>query len=287
MMTVDLHRLSGTCEELLRQLEEARASDKWAEGRKKLFLGLAIGAGVSGFLSMFIGPPLLEGLGLSPALALLMMVALGVTAIVMIVLRFKYNKYDLDDRKLDTVAQFLEIIRADTGGGDAVELSVDFRDYLKGGTCLEAGGSGKSGKYSHPWLEVAGGLVDGTRYRIAVEERIGRKERRKRKYTKIKEKISAIVSIQLRLKAQRYGDSQGVAAALQQLRPPAGLSIKSIVPRGQSLSLVLLGDTMVKVKGRYGLSVPEPGLELDGAVLLQALLWAYDGIARGASTRAA
>ena len=288
-MKVDLHQVSGPCHSLLARFNGAHESDRWAEGKKKLFAGLGLSGLICGGLMTCFGGSAEIGALVAAGVGLL------VAGVVLFIVRVRYLAFDLDDRKLATVVQFLRIIQADTRPRDLLRVRIDFRGYEKGGqqTANEKISQGffsqdiRVKKFFQAWLKVSGLLADGTRYEVEVADHINRKEKPKRKYTKVKEKTASVITIRLKLRQERYGDPGAVSAALAQLQPPPGLTVKSVVHRAQNLSIVLVGDTTVTVKARYGTETPAQGLEVTGNEVLQAMLWAYDGISRGAASRAA
>jgi hypothetical protein len=287
MMKVDLYQMSGPFEQLLKRFEEAHESDKWAEGKASLFGWLGWGA-IASLILCFVVAVYGEMFGLFFGAAFF-----AVVAVVMFVVRSRYKKFDLDDRKLAAVTQFLKIVSSDTGKDSPLKVIIDFRDYRTGGELLnqnkEGGGLFSYGvtiyKYAHRWFKIGGALLDGNRYEPEVTDRVTRKEKPKRKYTKVKERVASVLTLKLHFREDRYGNPQSVATALQQLQPPSGLGIKALNARGKNLSVVLAAPEMVTVRGRYGTDLTQPGLEVTGNTLLQVMLWAYDGIARGASTR--
>ena len=137
----------------------------------------------------------------------------------------------------------------------------------------------KTAKHAHEWLRVAGALVDGTRYQLAVVDSVARKEKSKRKYTKVKERIRSQILLQLRLRP-RHGDAQPVAAALKALAPPRPLSLAGVDAKGQVLQARLASAICTRTKGRYRPTVRGESNLVTGDMLLQTLIWAYDGIGR-------
>jgi hypothetical protein len=278
MLNVDLHQRSDTPDRLLAIFEEAHTSDKWAEGRARLFLGLGLAGLIGGVIIGVVGAGT-EALAIAAAGG-----ALVVGGIVCLIVRARYKRYDLEDRKLATVTQFLKIVAADSPQTAPINVAIDFRSYLKATSPAESsGGWGepKLKRYQHSWLHLAGSLLDGNRYDLEVTDHISRKEKPKRKYTKVKERIGSRICLGLRLHS-RYGAAEGVAGALVKLPPPAGLTATAVRGRGRALSVVLACTPTVSTTSRAGRHVSGPGLEVTGNTLLGALLWCYEGLALGA-----
>jgi len=282
-MQVDAYELTGKALPLLRRFEAAHGSDKEAEARARKLGTWAALCGAGAFLSMFLGGFIAAsfdtGLGLLPVPAFL------VAVVVLLVKRHKTKKLDLDDRKLDAVTRVLKMLSVDTPRESDVTLHVDFRDYQNGGTKTDEEKSGvfgsvKSMKYTHAWLRLGGVLADGTRYQLEVVDTVARKEKRKRKYTKVKERIRSAIQLQLRLRPNRYGSGEAVAQLLQGIPAPQPLQLKGVRAAGPKLQAVLQTPLYSRVKGRY--RPTETGREhlVSADMLLQTMLWAYDGIGR-------
>jgi hypothetical protein len=282
-MQVDSYELTGKALPLLRRFEAAQGSDKQAEARaRKLGIGAAL-CGAGAFLSFFLGG--MVAAVTDSSIGFLLIPAFLIGMIVLLVKRHKAKKFDLDDRKLATVVRVLRMLSADTPQQSDVSVHVDFRDYQKGGTRSDEQksgvfGSSKSMKFTHPWLRFGGVLADGTRYQLDVVESVARKERSKRKYTKVKERIRSTLQIQLRLRPTRYGSGDAVAQLLRSIPPPRPLQLKGVRATGPKLQAVLQTPLYSKVKGRY--RPTETGKEnlFDADMLLQSMLWIYDGIGR-------
>lgn len=278
-MQVDAYQLRSKMLPLLRRFEAAQAGDDEAEKRIRK-LGCTAGLlGLGGFLGIFVAAWAADqGWGfvfVFPVAAILAAIVYGVKAA-------RHMKYDLDDRRLEAVVRLLRMLRADTPSSAEVQLGVDFRDYQKGGSLEGQGSEGgsRTARYRQEWLSLEGVLADGTQYRIAAIDAVSRKERRKRKYTKVKERIVGTVQLQLRLKSAKYGDAASVAAALQQSRPRPPLQVRSVRATGNRVAASLVTGPYVKINARR--STPTSGEEnlIDGEALLAAMLWAYDGIGR-------
>jgi hypothetical protein len=282
-MRVDAYELTGKALPLLRRFEAAHGSDKEAEARaRKLGIRAAL-CGAGAFLSLFLGG--LLAASFDTPLGFLLLPVFLVAMIVLLVKRSKVKKFDLDDRKLDAVTRVLRMLSVDIPPESDVGLRVDFRSYQEGGTKSDEQKSGtfgsvKSTKYTHPWLRLGGVLVDGTRYQLDVVDAVARKEKRKRKYTKVKERIHSSIQLQLRLRPDRYGSSEAVAQQLQGVAPPRPLQLKAVRATGPKLEAVLQTPLYSNVKGRY--QPAEQGKEnlVTADMLLQTMLWAYDGIGR-------
>jgi len=279
---VRAYRLEATLPSLLQRLEAARSHDAKAEARVhtygRLMVGSLIGAGASLFVGFF-------GLTLGLAPVLWLVPALLLAALALRLLRWYARRSDLDNRKLHAAIRVIRMLHADTPVGAEAELYVDFRSYDKGGHKTGQQGrwynSVRSKQYRHEWFRLTGALADGTRYRLAATDAVARKEKRKRKYTKIREHYRGLIQLQLQLLPRKHGDPGSLARALRDLPAPPKLRVRSTAVRGQRLVATLSGTgTMTRVRGRYRPTQQGTDTLVNGDMLLQTMLWAYDGVGR-------
>ncbi len=267
-MEVGAYRFQGTADALLRQLETAERRDNEAEGKAKRYGCTTAFCFVFGIVLSFASiafPPLLF---LGPPLV--------VAGIVFAVKYSREKKHDLDDRKLDAALRLVQVLRADIPAQESVALRLDFRDYRRGGRLVtKEGGMFSSLKvydYEHAWLDFSARLADGNVVAIAVVDEVTRKEKSKRKYTKVRERVSSDVSLSVKL---REGDAAQVQARLD--GAPPGLAVRRVVGQGAHLRVSLEGGEALTLQGRGSASTN--GKLLDADSLLGALLWVYGGIA--------
>jgi hypothetical protein len=266
-MRADAYKLKGTADILLRQLEAADRSDHEAERKAKRF-------GCMGALLLVLGVISLPFSAGVPELLILTAILVP-AGIVSLVFRAKAAKFDLDDRKLDAALRLLRVLRTDIPANEVIELGVDFRDYRQGGRLLNKDGgvfsSTKVYEYEHAWLALSARLADGNVVSLAVTDEISRKEKSKRKYTKVRERTSSDVSLSIKL---REGDAPSVRARLS--GAPPGLALKRLVGEGPHFRASFVGGQALSTSGRGSSS---QGELLGADALLGALLWVYGGIA--------
>jgi len=281
-MRVRAYRLTESLPSLLRRFEAAQAADTTAEVRvrtySRLITACLVGAGASVFVGFF-------GFTLGLARVLWLVPALLLAAFILGLLRWLTRLSDVDDRRLRAVVRVLRMLHADTPTGAEAGLLVDFRSYDRGGQKTGQQGrwynSVRSKQYRHEWFRLTGALADGTRYLLAATDIVSRKERRKRKYTKIRERHRGLIQLQLRLRPETCADVSALATTLRGLPAPARLRVKSTAARGRRLVATLAATgAMTWVRGRYGPSREGTENLPNGDMLLQTMLWAYDGIGR-------
>jgi len=278
---IGAHELEGPVPEVLSHLAAAEASDDRAEvgvrryGRLALICFLV---GLFGFVPLAVASAFLETtvpVALSPILL--------VAAVVFKILHSLAKRHDLDDFRLEAAQRVLKMLVVDTPQDARVRLRLDFRSYLKAGRLVAKKGgffsTVKQKKYVHPWFQLTGALVDGTRYQLSVTDVIGRKTRSKRKYTKVKERFRSQISLRVRVRP-RYGAIEPVVATLESLAPPSPLRRLSVQGQGQMLTVRLLTPATNAVQGRYRSTPVDPTRRISGDMLLGALLWTWDAFGR-------
>ena len=172
-----------------------------------------------------------------------------------------------------------------------VQLEIDFREYTRGGTKVTDESQPKVkgvtiDKYQHKWLEVRTTLADGTQIDATITDRISRKSKPKRKYTKVKEAFVSDVTLGLRLD-KRYGDAEAIAQRLYRHPALAECQERARTAKGRNLYVALRTPSGSRVNARrtptqfYG--VERIG---SGRTILNMLAWVYDGIGRAAKKAA-
>ena len=267
-MQVGSYTLQGTADVLLRQLEAAERRDNEAEVKAKRY-------GCTTAFCLVFGI-VLSVIGIGFPLLLLLSLPMVVAGFVFAVKYSREKKHDLDDRKLEAALRVVKVLRADIPAQEEIGLKLDFRGYRAGGRLVTKEGgwfsSLKVYDYEHAWFDFTAKLADGNVVALAVTEEVTRKEKSKRKYTKVRERISSEVSLSVKL---REGDAAQVQARLA--GAPPGLAVRRCGGQGAHLRVSLEGGQSISTQGRGSASTN--GRPLDGDTLLGALLWVYGGIA--------
>lgn len=265
-MKIDRYQLEGTADTLLAQVSAMKASDDTAEKKTSLWSGGCVVSVISAFASFW----LFDVVGPWAAILTVFGVGFGILCGVKMT---KYKEMDLEDRKVETLQKLLSVLRADVPAVQPLKVEVDFRDYVKAGEQKEPG------SWSHTWLRTTTSLADGTAVALALGEDVKRKERRKRKYTKVKERITGEAAVELRL-ARQYGDAAAVAERLKSLPAPAGYAVAGVAGSGRRLHAALRTAPCNRLTARTGPSVT--GKLPDADTMLVALRWAYRALAPNA-----
>jgi len=185
--------------DLLAWLERAHVEDKSAERMSKLFGILAIGFVIAGIAS-----------GIFPVV---------LPAVPCAIMWWLNRQHDLDDQKLAAATRLLRILRADVSPTHHAKLEVDFRSYMDKAFQRKAGNA----SYAQPWLSLRARLEDGNELRLEVVRQGKVKRKPKRKYTKVKERVSDLVLLRLAVNRQRYPDPADFAAVAHQYGSPKGM----------------------------------------------------------------
>ena len=277
-MKTALHRLSEPADLLLARLEDAATRDERAEKNVKIGCGALIALVIGGFFGL---AALADRTGTN-------LVFLGMLAVVpVIVFIVRETGHDVDDRKLSAATELVRTLRADVPAAQNIQLEIDFREYTKSGTKVTDPAQPKVKgvtieKYQQKWLEVRTTLADGTQIDATITDRISRKSKPKRKYTKVKETFVSDVALALRLD-KRYGEGEAIAERM--IRGPEldNCEERARTGKGRNLYVAVRTPSGVRVNSRRSPtqfhSVERLG---SGRTVLALLSWVYDGIARGA-----
>lgn len=265
-MKIDRYEFEEPADALLARIATFHASDKEAEKALARWqagcLVCVLGLFASFFAVSAMGPLLVP-----------IPVVLGVIGIVTLWKMSHHGEKNLEDRKLESARKVVQVLRADIPAAQPVRLEIDFRDYQS------ASGRTGAGDYEQTWLKATTALADGNAVALGVGEDVKRKERSKRKYTKVKERIVGEASVDIRL-ARQYGDAAAAAERLRSLPPPAGYQVADVRGTGRRLHATLRTEPCLRLKHRRG--VNEHGRLPTADAALAALRWAYRGLAPGA-----
>jgi hypothetical protein len=274
-MKVDCYAWRGTVDVLIAKGEQAFREDKEAEQGASMWGGVIVAC-----MILFI---VLLVIAIVSETAFFAFLAAGflVTMVVAIVMAVRHKRHDLDNGKLGTLLKLLSVLRADVPARSELEVKVDFRDYRSGGqlTGKEGGwlSSVKTYKYRHAWLEMKLALVDKSRVRFSISDDVTRKEKSKRKYTKVNERRSSEVTVTVDLD-DRYVDAKKLAGRLSASRSPLGMKLVSVTGEGTVLRAVAESGDCRVVTGRHGATTTGAEHRVDGDSVLKLMLWVWHGL---------
>jgi hypothetical protein len=263
-----LYQQNAPTSVIVKELEELFARDKIVERWIKIYIGILIFA-ILTFIGGIINFPYLVPVAI-------------VILIFSIVQLVRYRRKDLEDRKLLTGLKLAQIIGVDLKKNSSLQLAISFEDYLKHGRALR--GTSQLGKFFDTWFQAHGRLADNTVFDISVHQKVSRKERRKRKYTKVKEAFQEIVSLQLKPVAEDFPKLEQFPQAIRQQQQEAGrkmlpFDISRAEVRNGTVRLAAVTARYMKTSGRSNQETGKENL-IDGDRLLMLLLATYAALRR-------
>ena len=254
-------RWSGSVEQLKSRLLSMHRRDKWMEKLRVVFLLLSI---LQGVLALFVALPLYDDLtakswswaqsisdatGIDHDLVVVVLYLGGwaeligavIALLALITVTVVLFRRDMDDRKIAMAWELLKMLGPETKRKGTASLTIDFRGYHK------------SKDYAVQWLEMGLPLLDGSTLTLRITQRVVRKKKPKRKYTKITDKVREILTVETRLPSNRAVSPRAVdlvRATLPKLGDwmrPVKFQLK---PRG--LLVVVSTRAGRRVYGKYG-----------------------------------
>ncbi len=191
-----------------------------------------------------------------------------------------WQKEDLENRRLALIHRFFQVLGQDIPRRQQCAVTASFDDYRRHGR-LVAHSNGSlfnpisTFKYEDQWFLARGRLLDGTRFKVSITQTIHRKEKRKRKYTKVNERVSEDVTLLLTLDPAAYPNVARVAGLLQP-RPLEQVEIRRAQVQGQTIRLTARTPELQRFIGRGG-STQEHGSAglASGDLLLWLLSYVY------------
>ncbi len=128
-----------------------------------------------------------------------MLVAVGLVTAIWSLSRYMYfSKTDVENRRYELADDLLRYLGADIKSETEVELFLNFNSYHKSAYRTEK--IGNNSTYILPWLAMRGKFADGNRFEFSTELKVKRKEKPKRKYTKVKEDKTQDMTLELALR---------------------------------------------------------------------------------------
>jgi hypothetical protein len=181
-----------------------------------------------------------------------------------------HQKTDIENKRYELAAELLRYLGADIKPETEVDLRIDFHSHLTPGFQTEK--VGYSSKYELPWLNMAGKFADGNRFEFAAELNVKRKEKPKRKYTKVKEDASQDLTLELALR--NPPPDAALFNHLANIPPPPLDRYRAQVREGK---LILKGSTSTRrtTTGRHGSTNTTNGAMAEREEFLRLFLTAY------------
>lgn len=178
-------------------------------------------------------------------------VLLVITGIAVFIVRSRYGRLNLENRRYELVTRVVKMLQADTAPQEPMTVELDLcpathSDKLADTGKTRTGWDVKS--YVDRWLSLQARLMDGTHLRVEMTERTDQRSRTKRsrsgKY-KMKSKTlsDALVRVRLQVKPEKYQHLERLGArARGAVRLPRGTRLKSLSVEKDRLDMTVLLD---------------------------------------------
>lgn len=280
----------NTARALRFELERLKELDKTAEDQKSFWIICCVATGLLAVGLTMVSIALFRHAGM------LLVIPAFLTAATFIFSIVKYlgiARLDVEDRRYLIAQAIIHNLSVDMGEDDLIGLEIDFNTYEKGGELkgTEGGGfmsSEKAMSYALPWLQMKGRFLDGTRFRLGATQCVKRKERSKRKYTKVKEAFSEKLTITLAVKPKLQPHLAQAAAMLKARGRMNGLTFRQVSTDGNVLTVQAMTPRLATIHGRYNVTNENAAVRTcSHHTVLGLLLACYDAIGRAKSGQAA
>jgi len=279
-MSTLIVKTKNTYPNLMKELIRLKAWDEEIERKRKTW-GWMVALSVICAILAIIGVAKLSSDSVNQAVYIFPSL-FAISFVVSLVIYLRQVSKDLDNRKLETAMSVVARIGEDIPPESQCAITIDFKEYRKGGSLVSKSGSWLTGHeflYVHPWLNFSGKLYDGNKFDVLVETYVKRKEKRKRKYTKVKEAFSEKATLTVRLNPEIYPDPAQVAGNISTGITPYGFEIKRAIGTDKALKVTLETGSSVIVHARGSMSGTLDKL-LNGDRLLGLFIQTYAGIAK-------
>jgi hypothetical protein len=233
------YRVSSAVETVLSDMTRLRTFDREQEKKGLFWKWMAVLGGVSlmtGGICLFAEHTrtgmVLNGIGLP-------LTVIGVFFLI------RYRRRNLDNRRYELVFGLLSLLRKDMAAAARVNVAIDFTPHIHKSRLARTGkvGPWDTRYFVHPWLQMTGVLVDGTRFTLKLIERhqdrhkVKINPRGKRKH-KSKTKISSEAILTLKVRLKRYPGFESLSGGLaDSLRMPPWVQLKAVNANGRLLTL--------------------------------------------------
>jgi len=189
--------------------------------------------------------------------------------IAMFVVRRRYKRFDIDDRKLATVEHLLGVLTTDVKPTTAVGLVMDFRGYHRPDAKVAGGG------FQRKWLSTRLPLVDRSTAELSVATHCKRKTRAKNKYTKVKDKLIEELTVEIRPPKGTSFAPDAANRLRQRFNNISGLRTVRCKVASKAMRVVFRTPPALRIRGRAGWTISGHERLVDGPRALGALMRAH------------
>ncbi len=204
-----VYRNSAPVQELMADCARLSAVDAEMAVLQQMWSGRARNCGIAAGLffvgSLFLLPSVVAFVGF------ILTAALFVAMSVCSKKGLSFGTLDLQDRRYELVRNLLQRLRKDIAPEEPVTLEVDFHPADDPSNLTGRGrvGTWNAESFVQRWLSLQVRVLDGTHLRLGMEERLQLRSRTKtnrrgKRKTKNKQKGTALLHVQLRVKPERH-----------------------------------------------------------------------------------
>jgi hypothetical protein len=238
-----IYRASAIPLKIERDLADVRDLDRNSEVYERAWLAAAIVSGV-----IAVGCFLCFAAGLAGSVPLVGVV-LGIAAAIFAgIMKARYGRLNLNNRRYTLASELVRHLSRDMAPDSLLDLTVDFNSYHQKQYCTSQWSwNASSFAFALPWLTLKGAFLDGNRFRLAATLVAKRKDRRKRKYTKVKKSFREKISLSIVVKAKRYPNLQRFDQLIQQVRLPQGVHLQHATTLGNRITVQVMTDCKRRV----------------------------------------
>lgn len=262
--------VTDTAPGLVRRLRQLLDFDAEVERQLRLWNGVMIGCWIGTVVILFFLATSVPFIGLP-----LGILCLGM-AIYATVQYYKFKNEDMENRRLELPLRFLEILGRDIPHKRKCRLNVNFDGYEKHGQLLNQSGNMftcRLKEYEDHWFSAKGSLCDNTLFRVNILQSVKRKEKSKRKYTKVNERITEKIKLTLRVSPEAYPEWAKLDQLLQQGGVPE-TEIAYAVSNG-TVRIVAVRQPAKRCSNRSGQQTQDEHNLTSGDTLLQLFMYVY------------
>lgn len=211
------------------RLDALHAADKAAERKRARIKPWLWVTGIGTFLGFFI----------------VVTLVLFVPFVILLWMYRNAGLQDVEDRRLDVALHLIESLESELDPKSNVVLDMDFRSYQK----TQGRREGAVSIYTQPWMRMGLVLRDGSALQITAATLCKRKSKRKRKYTKTKDKVVEELALDIRPGKGKRMDAQSTGRVAKALaRPLPGARLKRCRVRPRGAEVVFATEALVRVE---------------------------------------
>jgi len=270
----------STVEEILNAVQTLRARDNYVEaqvkeqGKKAVWWW--VGFALSVILLIALASSGVSYLAVIPVLTGILSLVMG---IIYSARKAGWAKQDVEDRRLELVKQLFSVLGCDIPRRNKCAVNVSFDDYRTHGTQVSLEKSGWFGslkryKYEDVWFTARGLLCDGNRFKVTITQNVHRKEKAKRKYTKVSERFEEEVVLLLKVSPESYPNLANLEATLMPGEYD-GLRVTRVLAQNGLVRITCATSPARRLQGRSGTNNSDWDNLATGDTILKLFLVVY------------